>query len=51
MDHDGYPASYTISGDGIIKGVHDKVDVEREIFASDKSVPRHGEPGQGRGAG
>ena len=35
-DRDGYPATYTISGDGIIAGVMDKVDVAREMFGGDK---------------
>jgi hypothetical protein len=39
-DRDGYPASYTISGDGIIKGVSDKVDVAREFFGRDKDAFR-----------
>lgn len=36
-DRDGYPASYTISGHGIIKGIYDKVDVVRELFSGDKN--------------
>jgi hypothetical protein len=36
-DRDGYPASYTIAGDGIITGVMDKVDVVREMFSGDKA--------------
>jgi len=40
MDRDGYPSSYTISGDGIVKGVHDKVDVVKEIFGGDKQAFR-----------
>lgn len=39
-DRDGYPASYTISGDGIVKGVQDKVDVAREFFGGDKAAFR-----------
>lgn len=39
-DRDGYPATYTISGDGIVKGVQDKVDVAREFFGSDKAAFR-----------
>lgn len=39
-DRDGYPASYTISGEGIVKGVQDKVDVVREFFAGDKDAFR-----------
>jgi diguanylate cyclase (GGDEF)-like protein len=34
-DRDGYPASYTISGEGIIKGVQDKVNVVKELFGGD----------------
>ena len=40
MDRDGYPSSYTISGEGIVKGVHDKVDVVKEIFGGDKQAFR-----------
>lgn len=36
-DRDGYPSSYTISGNGIIKGVYDKIDVVREFFKGNKS--------------
>ena len=39
-DADGYPATYTISGDGVIKGVMDKVDVVREFFGRDKAAFR-----------
>lgn len=35
-DRDGYPATYTISGAGIVQGVQDKVDVVRELFGGDK---------------
>lgn len=39
-DRDGYPASYTISGDGIIKGVWDKVDVAKDFFDGSKEAFR-----------
>lgn len=39
-DRDGYPASFTISGDGVIKGVWDKVSVIKEYFAGDKAAFR-----------
>ena len=39
-DAEGYPSSYTISGDGIIKGVSDKVQVAREFFDGDKEALR-----------
>ncbi|QMI49910.1 hypothetical protein [Burkholderia sp. MBR-1] len=39
-DRDGYPVSYTISGEGIVKGVWDKVDVIRTLFDGDKSAFR-----------
>ncbi|MCB4350021.1 hypothetical protein LA345_40225 (plasmid) [Burkholderia vietnamiensis] len=35
-DRDGYPVSFTIEGQGIVKGVSDKVDVVREFFAGNK---------------
>jgi ribosomal protein L17 len=35
FDRDGYPSTYTISGDGIIKGVMDKVNVVKELFGGD----------------
>ena len=40
FDADGYPSTYTISGDGIVKGVMDKVDVAREFFGGDKAKVR-----------
>lgn len=39
-DRDGYPASYTISGEGVIKGVWDKVNVVQDYFAGDKAAFR-----------
>lgn len=39
-DRDGYPSSYTISGEGIVKGVQDKVDIAREHFGGDKAALR-----------
>lgn len=37
-DKDGYPSSLTFSGDGIIKGVNDKIDLARSIFGSKDSI-------------
>ena len=39
-DRDGYPASYTISGEGVVKGVMDRVDVAREFFDGSKEKLR-----------
>lgn len=36
LDKDGYPASVTISGEGIIKGVGDKIDIVRDFYGRDK---------------
>ena len=35
-DRDGYPVSFNLSGGGIVKGVHDKIDVVRELFHGDR---------------
>ena len=39
-DRDGYPISYTFSGEGVIKGIFDKMDVVREFFSGDKAAFR-----------
>lgn len=40
MSRDGYPSSVTISGEGIIKGVTDKLDIAREFFGGDAAALR-----------
>jgi hypothetical protein len=39
-DRDGYPATFTFSGEGVIAGVLDKMDVVKDYFAGDKAAFR-----------
>lgn len=37
-DKDGYPAGLIFSGEGIIKGVNDRIDLSREVFGSKDTI-------------
>ncbi len=37
-DRDGYPSSFTFAGEGIIRGVNDKIEIARAFFGGSKTA-------------